>query len=121
VRGKATRRGAALVEVLISLVLLATAGTALVSFLGQTAHTLRQLRDEERLVRRASAELETLVLWDRPTLIGRIGRSRAHDWTLVVRQSTPELFDVSIAESDTSVVLLRTTLYRPDSIDAARP
>jgi type II secretory pathway component PulJ len=120
VHGDSNRRGAALVEVLVSLVLLATAGTALISFLGQTSRTLRHLRDQERISLRASAQLEALVTWDRSTFLNRIGRTRIGDWTLFVGQTTTDLFDVAIAESDTSAVLLRTTVYRPDTIDAAR-
>lgn len=113
--------GAALIEVLVALVLLATAGTALVTFVGQTSHTLRRLRDEERLTRLASAELDRLILWDRAAIMRHVGRSAAGAWVLTVRQSTPELFDVSIARSDTSAILLRTSIYRPDTTHAAFP
>jgi Tfp pilus assembly protein PilV len=121
-RGRpAARSGSALIEVLIALVLLAMAGTGLVIFLGQTAHTLRHVRDEERLIRLASAELDRMTLWDRPTFIARTGRSRVASWTVHVRPLTTELFDISIAASDTGAVLLRTIAYRPDTIDAGTP
>jgi Tfp pilus assembly protein PilV len=115
------RSGATLVEVLISLVLLAIAGVGLITFLGQSAHTLRQLRDDERRTRVASAQLDRLVLWGRSAFLERIGRSRTDGWTIDVRQIGPDLFDVTVAASDTSAVLLRTTVYRPDSSVAEFP
>jgi type II secretory pathway component PulJ len=115
------RRGSALIEVLIALVILATTGTGLVTFLGQTAHTLRHVRDEERLTRLASAQLDRLVLWDHAAFMARLGRSSFGGCTVVVQQVTPDLFDVTIAASDSGAVLLRTTAYRPDTIDVATP
>jgi Tfp pilus assembly protein PilV len=118
---RAIRSGSALIEVLIALVILATAGTGLVTFLGQTAHTLRQLRDEERVIRLASAQLDRMVLWDRTAFVARLGRSAFDGWTVVVQQMTPELFDIAIAASDSGAVLLQTTAYRPDTIHVAAP
>jgi Tfp pilus assembly protein PilV len=120
-RGRRTRSGSALIEVLIALVLLATAGTALVVFLGQTAHTLRHMRNEEQLTRLASVQLDRIVLWDRAAFVARVGHSTLDGWTIDVRQATPELFDIAIAASDSGAVLLRSTAYRPDSIDVATP
>ncbi len=115
------RRGAALIDVLVSLVLLAVGGTGLVTLLGQTAHTLRHLRDQERVIHAAAGELDRLVLWDRAAFVAHSGRTSLRGWTLVVQQTSRELFDVSIAETDTTAVLLRTLVYRPDSADASSP
>lgn len=109
---RADRRGSALVEVLVAIVLLATAGTGLITLLGQTSHTMRSVLESERLVRRASEELDRFVLLDRAALNARAGRSRDHGWTLDVVPLGGNLFDVRIAESDTTRVLLETTLYR---------
>jgi type II secretory pathway component PulJ len=114
------RAGAALIEVLVALVLLATAGSALVTFLGQTAHTMRQVRDAERETRQAAAELERLVLWDRATLLSRVGRSTRGHWSIVVVPISADLFDVFVA-ADTGAPLLQTTLYRPETNDAPPP
>lgn len=107
------RRGSALVEVLVAIVLLATAGTGLVTLLGQTSRSMRTTLESERLVKRASAELDRLVLLDRAGLLALAGRSTSRGWTLDVQPLGDGLFDVRIAESDTTRVLLRTTLYRP--------
>ncbi len=119
-RASRMRRGSALIEVVIAIVLLATAGTGLVTLLGQTSQSMRTTLESERLTRRASEELNRLVLLDRAALLSRAGRSRSHGFTLDVDPLGQGLFAIRIAESDTTIVLLRTTLYRPlpDSTNA---
>jgi len=122
VRAELPRRGSALVEVLVAIVLLATAGTGLITLLGQTSHAMRATLESERLTRRASQELDRLVLLDRLALMSRAGRSRSRGWTIEMQPIGRGLFAVQIAESETTAALLRTMLYRPnlDSADAAR-
>jgi Tfp pilus assembly protein PilV len=104
--------------VLIALVVLATAGTGLVTLIGQTAHTMRSTRDSERETLAASAELNRLLLLDAGALFALAGRHESHGWTIDVAPRSRTLFELSIAPSDTSAALLRTTLYRPDTTDA---
>jgi type II secretory pathway component PulJ len=112
------RRGSSFIEVLLSLVLLAMGGTALITLLGQTAHSIESLRITERETRAAGLELSALAVLDRTQLTARVGRIRSHGWSMTIDRPSPALFDVSIATSDTSMVLLRTTLYRPDTTNA---
>ena len=112
-RGSRSPRGSALIEALVALMLLAIAGTGLVTLLGQTAHSMQSTRETERTTRRASAELDRLALLDRTSLAASVGRQALRGWTLDITQRTVDLFDVRIAESDTSAPLLRTTIYRP--------
>ncbi len=109
------RRGAALVEVLIGLVILGTAGTALLTALGQTRHTMRNVRATERQLDSASAELDRLVLLDRDELRQRQGWTIRGSWSIRVTLSSTVLFDVAVARTPESRPLLETTLYRPDS------
>ncbi|HEY9226640.1 MAG TPA: hypothetical protein VIP11_08345 [Gemmatimonadaceae bacterium] len=115
------RRGAAFIEVLLALVLLAIGGTALITLLGQTAHSMESLRRSEIETRAAAAELSALSVLSRADLVGREGRRRVHGWTLDITRTSASLFDARIAASDTGMVLLRTTLYRPDTSDASSP
>jgi Tfp pilus assembly protein PilV len=117
----AARGGFALIEVLIAAVLVATSGIALLTLLGQTARSMRDAATTERLVDSASMQLERLVLLDRSALLAREGQSSTSDgWSLRVTQIAPGVFDASVARSDTSGVLLTTTVYRPDSANASR-
>jgi hypothetical protein len=113
------KRGSALLDVIVALVVLGLSGVAMITLLGQTAHGMRSVRNTERQSRRASDELGRFVVYDRAQLIAMVGRSLSHGWSIEVRQATPDLFDVSIAESDTSAALLRTTIYRPDTLHAS--
>jgi hypothetical protein len=114
-RASPPRQGAALIEALVAVVMLATTGTALITLLGQTRHSMRTVRDGERQIRDASMRLDHLVLLGRSDFLAREGRSSLAGWSLVVTQVNATLFDVSIAVSDTSAPLLGTTIYRADT------
>jgi Tfp pilus assembly protein PilV len=117
VRGDSNRRGAALIEALIAVVVLATAGIGLITLLGQTAHSMRGTLETERLTRAASEQLDWVAALSRTELVERIGRTQQSGWTLEVIRAAPDLFDVHIARTTASSALLHTTLYRPDSTD----
>jgi Tfp pilus assembly protein PilV len=112
-RAERRRAGSALIEVIVAIVLLATAGTGLVTLLGQTSRTMRTTLESERLTHRASEELNRFALLDRAGLLARAGRFRSRGWTIDVEPDGNGLFDLTIAESDTTRLLLTTTLYRP--------
>src|SRR5215212_4406068 len=114
-RADSPRAGSAVIEVLIALVLLAVSGTALVTLLGQTRRSIATLGESERQTRAAAAELNALSLLGRSDLAARVGRTTVHHWSLRIDHLATDLFDVGIAPSDTGAVLLRTTLYRPDT------
>lgn len=116
-RGR-SRRGAALVEVLIGAVILAAAGTALVTLLGQTRHTMRSVRDLERQIDSASVELDRLVVLDRAALAAREGWTQRGAWSVRVTRVSPTLFDVAVATETGGLPVLETTVYRPDTTNA---
>jgi type II secretory pathway pseudopilin PulG len=106
--------GAALLEVVVALVVLAVAGTGLVTMLGQTRHTMASLVASERQTRAAGRELDALVLLGRDDLSARIGTTSVHGFQLTIDRVAPDLFDARVAAASNGPVLLRTTLYRPD-------
>lgn len=120
-RANGQRSGVALIEVLVALVMLATSGVALVTLVGQTAHTMRSVRDTERQVRLATAQLDRLIVVDRAQLAAREGQSAFGEWSLRVTAVSSDLFDVAISATDTGAVLLATTIYRPDTARATTP
>lgn len=113
------RSGSALLEVMVAVMLLATSGTALITLLGQSAHSLRRVRRAELEVQRASDELGRFVTYDRTQMLASIGQSVSRGWLVSVAQTAPELFEVVIADTISRVAILRTTLYRPDTSDVA--
>jgi hypothetical protein len=110
-----------LLDVVVALVVLGLSGIALITLLGQTAYSVRKVRDTERLTRGASDELGRFVIYDRAQLTAMLGRSLHRGWVIDVRQATPSLFDVTVASDDTTPPVLGTTLYRPDSVHADVP
>ena len=115
------RKGSTFIEVLLSLVLLAISGTALVTLLGQTAHALRSVRESENQTRAAGLEVSALAQLDRAALIARVGRTRPRGWTIQIDRTAPDLFDVRVSPSDLGLVLIQTTLYRADSVSHGTP
>ena len=109
------RAGTTLMEVLIALVMLATAGVGFATLLGQTAQTLRTVRNSERLARAGTDALNHVVVMGRAELAARVGATDLEGLRLHVIDDGSGLFDVSVAESDTSASVLRTTVYRPDT------
>ena len=118
---KGTTRGSALLDVVIALAVLGLSGVGLVTLLGQTAHSMRNVRTTERELRRASDELGRFVMYDRSHLIAMVGKSVSHGWIIDVAQAAPSLFDVSIAATPAALPLLRTTVYRPDTLRSNAP
>ena len=120
-RARRLPRGSALIEVLVAIVLLATAGTGLVTLLGQTSHSMR-------IDARVGAAHTACVRGARPTrrcsitqaLLSRTGRSHSHGWTLDIDPLGQGLFDVRIAESDTTGRAAEDDAVSPapDSADA---
>jgi hypothetical protein len=106
---------------LISLVLLAIAGTALITLLGQTVHSIESLRATEVQTRAAGLEVSALAALDRPALAARVGRTHSHGWSMRIDRLSANLFEVAVAPSDTGMVLLRTRLYRPDTVNNVTP
>jgi type II secretory pathway pseudopilin PulG len=116
-RGRRRRRGSSFIEVLIALVLLAIGGTALITLLGQTAHSIESVSASELQIRAAADQLGALSILDRAELTARVGQRTVRDFSLTIERVAPDLFDVKIATSDKGFELLKTTLYRPDTTD----
>ena len=113
-----SRHGAALIEALVSLVLLGTVGTSLLMLLGQTRQTLHAVRATELATDSADLELQRLVVHDRDALVRRIGWTVEHGLALHIEQTSRSVFTVAVSREAGLPPLLETTLYRPDSIDA---
>ena len=118
---RAPRRGSALLEVAVAIALLGLTGTALVALMGQSGQSLDQVRRREIDVRRASDELARLSAYDRGRLLASAGSWLSRGWIVSVAPSAPDLFDIAVVDTTTKLPILQTTLYRPDTLDAATP
>lgn len=104
--------GSTLLEVIVALAILSTAGTAALVLTSQVSHTVERTRAVEREMREASAFLEVVALWPRHDLDLRLGERRQGRWRLWIDRSAPTLYVVVLRDS-TGHELLRTSLHRP--------
>lgn len=108
------RAGAALLEVLVAMTILATAGATVVAFANDAAQTLQRARETETEMRHASALLDAVALWPREDLDRHLGSHAQGPWRMRVDRPTPTLYNVRLTDSTESRELLQTTLFRPD-------
>jgi type II secretory pathway pseudopilin PulG len=118
-----TRAGAALLEALVALVILATAAVSAARLVTEAGQTVSRAREAEGDVRRASAFMHAVALWSREDLDRHLGERDEGPWVLHVERMTPRVYDVTIAQRSIPTdfassrpsgrVLLATSLYRP--------
>jgi type II secretory pathway pseudopilin PulG len=115
VDGSRVRRGAALIETLLALVVLALAGAGMISLLSQTIARTHDLHDRERDTAVGERLMETVASWSKDDLTNNLGVLREPTLWLEIDRPSPVLFDVVLRDTLYHAELLRTTLYRPDS------
>lgn len=118
IRRSMPRSGTALIEALVSLVLLGTTGASLLLLLGQARETMRKVHAVELATDSASAALDRMVLFDRRALLGRVGWTLDRGQAVHIEERSRGLFDVAIAPQPGLPAILSTMLYRPDTTDA---
>ena len=115
------RSGSALLDVTVSLALLGLSGTVMIALLAQTASTMQRVRDTDRELRRASDELGFVASTDRSALSAMSGQSLQRGWIITITERATNLFDVDIADTNSRLPLLHTTVYRADTSHARSP
>lgn len=107
------RRGAALLEAIVALTILATAGAAVVAIAAQSAHAVERAQAADENSRRASAFLDAVALWPREDLDRHLGVREQGHWLMAVDHPSSSVYAITLADSGGGRVLLRTALYRP--------
>ncbi len=106
-------RGVALLEVLIALVILATAGVSLVGLLGAGLRGEQDARERERTLANEDRLLAGLTLLKRADLDRRIGRHEVGEFVVDVQRPERTLYRIAIAQtSSPQVEDLVTVMYR---------
>jgi type II secretory pathway component PulJ len=114
-RGECGERGVALLEVIVALAILASAGTALIGLLGQALQAESELRDRERALRAAERVLTATTLLTRTDLDRRLGRHPIGELLLEVQRLRPTLYRLAVSlGSAPAVEMLVTVVYRPE-------
>src|SRR5213593_2051403 len=106
------RRGAMLLEALVALAVLATVGSAAAWTASENLRTVARVYEDEARLRSASHLLTAVSLWPREDLDRHLGSRAQGPWRLRIDRPRPTLYDVSLADTATGKVLLRTSLVR---------
>lgn len=114
-RVSSCRTGAAIIEVLIAFVVLAMAGMALVTLLGQGHVTVAATHRREREQVGAQMLLDAATAWSRQDLDLHVGSTRTRGWVLTVQPISAALYALAVSDTN-GVAMLHTALYRPDSV-----
>jgi type II secretory pathway component PulK len=108
------RRGAALLEALVALTVLGTVGSAAAWSATESLRAVMRMHEREQSQREAARLLTAVSLWPRADLDRHLGSSKQGPWRLRVDRSLATVYEVSIVDSLSNAVLMRTALYRED-------
>lgn len=112
--GKRGRRGAVLLEALVALVIIASAGAAVVALAVESGQTVQRTRSTEAELRRADAFIAIVALWPREDLDRHFGEHQQGPWRLRVERTSPTTYAITLTDSLGARALLHTVLYRPE-------
>lgn len=104
----------ALLETLVALVMLMTAGATIVALAVEASHATGHAAAAERELRRANGFFVAVTLWPREDLDRHLGSHEQGPWRLEVERSTPALYTLTLSDSLGARTLLRTIVYRPE-------
>jgi type II secretory pathway pseudopilin PulG len=109
--------GAVLLEVIVALAILAVAGTSALLMASESARAAGRAREHDAEVRRADAFFDAVALWPRADLDRRLGERAQGPWRLRIDHPMRRLYVLSLRDS-AGDELLRTALFRPDTVHA---
>ena len=108
------RRGMTLLEVLVALAILGSAGLATVMLGAESSRAVRAAREADRSLREASAFFDAVALWPREDLDRHLGARPQGPWRMRVDRPAPTLYVVTLADSSSGRTILETSLFRPE-------
>ena len=113
-----TRRGVALLEALVALVILGVVSTVLLAATASAYRVVVVARETESTLRAASRLLDAATLWSRAELDQRLGDRVQGPMVMRIDRITPTVYQLSLRDSANSQELLRTAVYRVAAADA---
>ncbi|MFL5560833.1 MAG: hypothetical protein ACJ79K_05080 [Gemmatimonadaceae bacterium] len=99
----------------MAMTILAIAGAAVVALATDSARAVNRARIADAATEQANTFLDAVALWPREDLDRHLGARDEGAWRLVVDRPTPMLYDVTLADSTGTHVLLHTVLYRAEA------
>jgi type II secretory pathway pseudopilin PulG len=110
------RQGAVLLEALVALVIMASAGAAIAALAVESSQAVQRTRSTEAELRRADAFFAMVALWPREDLDRHLGEHQQGPWRLRVERPSVTVYAITLTDSLGPRPLLRTALYRPEPI-----
>jgi type II secretory pathway pseudopilin PulG len=114
-RWRAERRGAALLEALVALAILATVGSAAAWTASESMRAVWRAHEREHDTRAAARLLTAASLWSREDLDRHLGSRRQGPWRMRIDRPRPTRYDVTLTDTATGMVVLRTSFWRPEA------
>ena len=108
------RRGAALLEVLVGLAILALSGTALVSAVSEAIHREREVLQREQELVAMERVLAATTLLTRDELSRRLGDRAVGEFAVSVARPAAELFEIRIRPQGSQQGGLATLVFRAE-------
>ena len=112
------RSGVALLEVVVALAILVTAGISLMSLTRLSLIAVGESAARERETEAAADFMTRVALWSRADLDRHLGQRPQGDWSLEIERVTPSVYVIVLRDS-TDRSLLQTSFYRRESFGAA--
>ena len=112
--GRGARRGAVLLEAMVALLIMSTAGLAASAIVSSAAVAVRRAHTAGVEAAQASAFFEAVTLWTREDFDRRLGARPQGPWVLHIERPVPTLYVLRLTNVQTGVELLRTAAYRPE-------
>lgn len=109
-------RGAVLLEAIVALTVLAIIGSAAAWLATDSMRSVQRTHEREEEVREAARFLTAVTLWPREDLDRHLGRRRQGPWMMEVDRTDPIVYIVTLTDTASDAVLLRTAFFRPDSV-----
>jgi prepilin-type N-terminal cleavage/methylation domain-containing protein len=109
-----TDRGFVLLEVLLALLLLGSAGVELAWLVRSAIAAEEHARTTEARTAPALTLMDYVSLWPRGDLDRHLGERPQGPWRVTIQRVSPQLYAVTIADSSAALTV-RTVLYRPPS------
>lgn len=106
------RTGAALLEAIVALAVLGTAGVAALVLVRDAVRTVEHAREAERRMGDAHVFMSAVSLWTREDLDRRLGERPQGPWRLAILRPEPTLYRVTLRDSLSGRVVLATHVYR---------
>ncbi len=107
-------RGAVLLEAIVALAILATAASTGAWMVSEAVRSVSHAHQQEVRVRAASRFLTAVALWPREDLDRHLGTTVEGPWRMRMDRTGPSLYAVTVTDTLTGGVVLRTALYRPE-------